>query len=99
MQFHVSIKVHDAIVLDGDKRLRQILGPQVGKILESGKSQGGGFLGGIRGGFFVLDLSSPEELYAVLGPEIYSTCVVEAHPIIPWEKGAAIFQQWDADGR
>ena len=99
MQFHVTIKVHDAIVLDADQRLRQVLGGQLQKVLESGKAQGGGFLGGARGAFLLLDVGAPEDLYAVLGPEIYSTCAVEAHPVISWEKGAAIFQQWADAGR
>ncbi|HWE60451.1 MAG TPA: hypothetical protein VHB98_01945 [Chloroflexota bacterium] len=99
MQFLVTIKIHDAIVLDGDKRVREVIGPQIQHILESGKGQGGGFLGDMRGGFFVLDINAAEELYETLGPELFSTCTVEAHPIIPWQKGAALFQQWGAAGR
>jgi len=99
MQFHVAITIHDALVLDQDRRLRQVLGPQIGKVLASGKVQGGSFLAGVRGGFFLLEVDSPDELYTLLGPEIYSTCRVEAHPTIPFERGAAIFQQWEAEGR
>lgn len=100
MRFHVTINVHDAIVLDeADRRFREVFGPQLQRILRSEKVQGGGFLGGRRGAFFVLDVDEPEELYSVLGPETYGNCTVEAHPIIPWQAGEALFQQWAAEGR
>jgi hypothetical protein len=99
MQFHVTIKVHDAIVLDDDKRLREVLGPQLQKVVLSDRSPAGGFFGGTRGCFFLLEIDDPADLYALLGPEIYSTCTVEAHPVIPWKVGGELFQQWGAEGR
>ncbi len=99
MQFHVTLKVHDTIVLDGDKRVRDVLGPQLQQVMASGKVSASGFLGGIRGGFFIIDIAAPEELYALFGPEVYSTCALEVYPIIPLEKGGELFQQWATAGR
>jgi hypothetical protein len=99
MLFHVTIEVHDAIVLDDDKRLREVLGPQIQKVMESGKVQESGFLTGKRGGFFLLNIDDPADLYELLGPEIYSTCRVEAQPVTPIEKGGELFQRWAAEGR
>jgi hypothetical protein len=97
--FHVTIEVHETIVLDGDKRLREVLGPQIQHVVESGKVQASGFLGSKRGGFFLIDIDEPEELYELFGPEIYGTCKVEAYPVIPLEKGGQLFQQWAEEGR
>jgi hypothetical protein len=87
------------IVLDDDKRLRGVLGPRLQRVMESGKVQASGFLGGKRGAFFLLDIDFPEEFYGLFGPETYSTCTLEAYPVIPMEKGGQIFQQWAEEGR
>ena len=99
MLFHVTIDVHDAIVLDDDKRLREVLGPQLQKVMESGKVQESGLLTGKRGGFFLHNIDDPVELYELLGPEIYGTSRVEAQPVTPIEKAGELFQKWAAEGR
>jgi hypothetical protein len=99
MQFLVTIKVLDTIALDADKRLREVLGPQLQSILESGKVRASGLLANKRGGFFVLDIDAPEELYELLGPEIYGTCTVDAEPVVPVQKAGDLFQKWAAAGR
>lgn len=99
MQFLVTMEVHDAIVLEGDRRLREVLGPQIQHVAESGRIQASGFLGGKRGAFFLIDIDAPEEFYGLFGPETYSTCRLEAHPVIPLEKGGRLFQQWAEEGR
>jgi hypothetical protein len=93
------MEVHGTIVLDDDKRLRGVLGPRLQRVMESGKVQASGFLGGKRGAFFLLDIDFPEEFYGLFGPETYSTCTLEAYPVIPMEKGGQIFQQWAEEGR
>jgi hypothetical protein len=45
------MEVHGTIVLDDDKRLRGVLGPRLQGVMESGKVQASGFLGGKRGAF------------------------------------------------
>jgi hypothetical protein len=99
MLFHVTFEVYDNVVLDGDKRLREILGPQLQRIMESGKVREAGLLSGKRGGFFLVDLDAPEELYKVFGPEVYGSCAVDAHPVTSIETAGGIFQQWAQEGR
>jgi len=99
MQFLVTIEVHDAIVFEGDRRLREVIGPQLQKVMESGKVRESGFLGDKRAAFFLIDIDAPEEFYGLFGPETYGTCKLEAHPIIPLEEGGRLFQQWAEEGR
>jgi hypothetical protein len=67
--------------------------------MESGKVREAGLLGSKRGGFFLVDIDTPEELYDLFGPEVYDTCRVEAQPVIPIEAAGQIFQQWAGAGR
>ncbi len=99
MLFHVTIEAHEALVLDDDKRLREVLGPQMQRIMESAKVRESGILSGKRGGFFLLDVDAPEELFEILGPEIYGNCKMEVHPVTPMEKIGELFQSWAAEGR
>ncbi|HVC33249.1 MAG TPA: hypothetical protein VNL16_07045 [Chloroflexota bacterium] len=99
MQFLVTITVLDTIALDADKRLREVLGPQLQSVMESGKVRASGLLANKRGGFFLLEISAPEELYELLGPEIYGSCQVSAEPVAPIQKAGELFQKWAAAGR
>jgi len=99
MLFHVTIEVHDAIVLDADKRLREVLGPQMQHLMESGKVQASGIFGGRRGGFFLVDVDQVEELYELFGPEVYGNFAMEVQPVMPVEKLGELFQKWATEGR
>jgi hypothetical protein len=99
MQFLITMEVHDTIVLEDDRRLRDVLGPQLQKVMESGRVQASGFLGGKRGAFFLMGIDDPEEFYGLFGPETYGTCKLDAHPVIPLDKGGRLFQQWAEEGR
>jgi hypothetical protein len=100
MLFHVTFEVYERIVLPEARTMRnEWLGPQMQKIMESGKVREAGLLGGKRGGFFLVDIGAPEELYELLGPEVYDTCSVEAHPVVPIETAGGMFGQWAEEGR
>lgn len=100
MRFLVIAKVYPTLVgKEADQGLRQALGPQFGKILASGRVQESGFLAGTRGAFFVLEIENSDELYTILGPEVYAHAEVQAYPVIPMQRGAEIFQQWTDEGR
>ncbi len=60
----------------------------------TGKVSEAGFLTDRRGSFFQIDIDSGEELYALLGPEVYGHFRVHASQVPALEKGAALFQQW-----
>lgn len=100
MQFLVIAKVLPTLAgQQGDEQIRAALGPQFGRILSSGKVINSGFIGGMRGAFFIVEIEAAEELYAVFGPEVYGNCELETYPIFALEKGAEFFQQWAAEGR
>ncbi len=99
MLFHVSIDAHDTIVLEDDKRVREVLGPQLQKVMESGKVREAGILSGKRGGFFLVDIDAPEELFELFGPEIYANFKTEVHPVTPLDKIGEIFERWATEGR
>ena len=99
MLFHVTIEVYPTVVLDGDKRSREVAGPQMQNIMGSGKVREAGVLSSKRALFFLVDIDAPEELYDLFGPEIYGSFAVDAQPVTPVEKIGEIFQRWASEGR
>jgi hypothetical protein len=104
MRFHITTEVRDTIVLDDDRRMREVLGPHFQRITESDKVQDSGLLCGKRGGFFggffiVVEVDAPEELLELLGPEIYANFETDVQPVAPMERIGELFRQWAAAGR
>jgi hypothetical protein len=69
------------------------------KVMESGKVREAGLLSGKRGGFFLVDIDAPEELYTLFCPEFYDTCRIDAQPVISVETAGEMFGQWAEEGR
>ena len=99
MRFHVTMEVRDTIVLDDDKRMRAFLGPHLQRIVQSDKVQESGLLCGKRGGFFIVDIDAPEELFELLGPEIYTNFETDVQPLAPSERIGELFQRWATEDR
>ncbi len=100
MLFHVTFEVYEDIVLPEARTMRnEWLGPQIQNVVESGKVQESGLLSSKRGGFFLVDIDAPEELYELFGPEFYDTCRVDAQPVTSIEKAGEMFQRWASEGR
>jgi hypothetical protein len=100
MLFHVTFEVYEHIVLPEARTMRnEWIGPQMQKIMESGKVRESGLLSSKRGGFFLVDIDAPEELYELFGPEFYDTCRVDAQPVTSTEKAGEMFQRWGSEGR
>ncbi len=100
MRFLVTFTVHDTIVLDDDKRLRnEVVGPRIEGILGSDMVRESGIFTNNRGGFLLMDTDEIEELYALLGPEIYGNYEVVVQPIVSAEKIGELFQRWASEGR
>ena len=100
MLFHVAFEVNEHIVLPEARTMRnEWLGPQIQKGMESGKVREAGLLVGKRGGFFLVDVDSPEELFTLFGPELYDTCQVEAHPVMAMDAAGQMFGQWAEENR
>ncbi len=99
MLFHVSWEVYPTVVLDDDKRVRDAVGPQLQRLMQSDKVREAGILSGKRAGFFLVDIDSPEEIYELFGPEIIANFKLEAHPVTPLDKIGQILQRWATEGR
>jgi hypothetical protein len=67
--------------------------------MESDKVQESGLLCGKRGGVFIVDVDPPEELFKLLGPEIYANSETDVQPVAPWERIGELLQQWASAGR
>lgn len=100
MRCLVQIETYDAIVgPEADRRLREVVGPQLQRVMASGKVTEAGFLTDRRGAFFLIDIEAGEELYALFGPEVYGHFRVTVSPVAALERGAELFQQWAREGR
>lgn len=100
MKFLVQLKVFEAMCgPDADVQVRQGIGGAIPKIMQSGKVTDGGFLTDRRGAYMVLNAENAEDLYGILGPEVFSTCNVQVSPVASFEAIGGLFQQWAQQGR
>ena len=100
MRFLVQLQTFDTLSgTDADRRVREFVGRQMQQVMRSGKIAEAGFLTDRRGAFFLVDVDAAEELYALFGPEVYSSFHVQASPVAPIDKVGALFQQWSQEGR
>ena len=100
MLCHVAFEVNEHIVLPEARSMRnEWLGPQIQKIMESGKVREAGLLLGKRGGFFLVDVDNPDELFTLFGPELYDTSRVEAYPVMSMEAAGQMFGRWAEEDR
>ncbi len=100
MRLLVTFTVYDTIVLDEDRRLRnEVVGPRMQDIMGSDMVRESGILTNNRGGFLLVDIDKIEDLYELLGPEIYANFEVVVEPIMPAERLGELFQKWASEGR
>ena len=63
MRFLVQIETLDSLSgREADRQLREAVGPQLQRVMESGKVREAGFLTDRRGAFFLIDIDAAEEL-------------------------------------
>jgi hypothetical protein len=98
MLFHLTWETYP-VVLDDEKRLREAVGPQLQRLMQSDKVRQAGILSGKRAGFFLVDIDSPEEIYELFGAEMFANGKLEAHPVTPLDKIGELFQRWATEGR
>jgi hypothetical protein len=91
MLFHIEDIVKDNFAPAESPALQKIIMDQMGVIMKSGKVKYSGVYADARGGFFVIDIDSPEELKGLIGP-LADIVDITAHPIVPIEALAKLFQ-------
>jgi hypothetical protein len=98
MQVFVKYEVQDTVA---DRKeimhIRQIIGRQLQQIFESSKVQANGVFADVRGGFFVLDVDSSEEIFVMLAPGL-DYVRLEIHPLTSVEKLREFFERDAAAG-
>ena len=100
MLFHVTWEVFEGVVLPEVRTVRnEWTGPQMQRVMESGKVREAGLFSSKRGGFFLVDIDAPEDLYKLFGPEFYDVGRIDAQPVTPIETAGEIFGQWAQEGR
>jgi hypothetical protein len=99
VQYFVRVQLFDTIHSDLDKAVRPSIGASFQRIAESGMLRMGGIVPSNRGGIFILETDDIEQLYDVIGPEIYSIGSVEVQPLLPLDRVGALFGKWAQEGR
>ena len=94
MQFFVGFEAFDTITGEAVPRLRQEAGERIPRIVASGKVVASGIFVDQRGGFFVLDVDSAEELMDLISPTMVDNFHVTTHPLVSLEKLGEFFQKW-----
>jgi hypothetical protein len=82
---------YDTVVGDVLDAGRRAAGQQWRKMLDSGKVTHSGTMGATRGTWFLVDVETPTELHALLGP-IPDYCHVEAYASAPLEDLLKLFE-------
>jgi hypothetical protein len=47
----------------------------------------------------IVDVDAPEELFELLGPEIYTNFETDVQPLAPSERIGELFQRWATEDR
>ena len=93
MQIFAKYEVQETIT-DREKvmEVRQVGGRQLQQIMQSGKVRASGVFADARGGFFVLEVESAEELFDLFIPAI-DYIRIETHPLTTVEKLGEFFER------
>ena len=95
----ITWQVFETLTQEIIKPLRPGLGQAIGKILESPKVNDGGLLVDGRAGYFIVEVASSEEIFEVLGPEIYDNTRIQIRPVAGLEAAGSLFMEWQQQGR
>jgi hypothetical protein len=93
MQIMATFVAFDTIIGDAaEKHLRETTGPQIAKIMESGKVAASGIYADCRGGFLLLDVDTAAELNDLFGRAFHENFHIETHPVMPMDRLKAYFE-------
>ena len=93
MEVFAKYEVRDTIT-DREQvlHLRQVVGAHIQRLFETGKVRANGVFADVRGGFFVLDVDSSDELFEMFFP-IVDYIRIETHPLTTVEKLGEFFER------
>ncbi len=94
MLFHLEMLVRDNIGPADAPAIRKRIGEGIVAILESGKVKDSGNYADTRGGFFVIEIDSPEDLKRLITP-ILEVAHINAHPIASFDALLKLFKEME----
>ena len=94
MRFFVELIVRDNFDPMSAVPVQKMLSVQMDKIMNSGKVKEHGIFSDERGGFFILEVGSSEELLKMLSP-ILDAVKVKTHPIVSIQELPAVFKSYE----
>ena len=93
MRIFANFEAYSSITdRDAIPRLRQIAGEMVQRLMGSGKVESAGVFPGKRGGYFVLNVDTAEELMELVG-DAHEVFEVKWNPVVSPEALGDFFQQ------
>ncbi len=92
MLFHLEMIVRESLGPAEALAVRKDFMEQIDAIMKSGKVKYSGIYADERGGFFIIEIDSPEELKRFTLP-INDVSKITTHPIVPLEVIAQLFQK------
>jgi hypothetical protein len=92
MLFHIEFIPRDNWGPADAPTVHKIAMEQINVIMKSGKVKESGLYADERGGYFIIDVDSPEELLHLLAP-IMDVIGITSHPIVPIETLQKLFQE------
>ena len=94
MQVFVKFELFQTITeRDEILEVRERVGQQLQKIQASGKVKAGNIFADARGGFFLLDVQSSQEVSDLLGSPFLDHFQIETHPVITFEQLGEFFRK------
>ena len=93
MKLFANFEVYPSITdRDAIPRLRQLVGEMIQRVMGSGKVESAGIFPGKRGGYFVLNVDSAEELMEIVG-DAHEVFDVTWNPVVSPETLGDFFKQ------
>ncbi|KKR33976.1 MAG: hypothetical protein UT63_C0009G0006 [Candidatus Gottesmanbacteria bacterium GW2011_GWC2_39_8] len=72
------------------------VGLQIQNMIQSGKVIAGGAFTDSQGGYMVVDVDTPDELFQLISTDFLSTCHIETHPLLSYDKFDEFFERMEA---
>ena len=92
MLFHIEFIPRENWGPTEAPQVREISVKHINAIMKSGKVKVSGLYADERGGFFVIDVDTPEELLRLLAP-IIDVIAINSHPILSIDSLQKMFQE------
>ena len=91
MKFHLEMIVRDTFEPWNAVQMQKYLGVQLNNIMKSGKVKDYGIYAEERGGYFIIEANTSEELFELVGP-VLDSIHIKTHPCVSVEALGKFFE-------